>query len=693
MGRFVGYRDGGKTNEEGLYRFLAKLFRGGVPSVDTSPTLFAVSQRAAGANMSVDVAVGDALIPYSTYMFPVFTDAVENVTVAAADPSNPRKDVVVAYVDLSVVDSTISNNPNALKFKAVAGTPGAVPAIPNDAAIQASVGGSNPWIALAEVAITAADTNVTNAEITDRRKPASLKSRLWGGALNTLGHIIPNIADDTIVLESGAQGLRDKTLYDPTINNPSIIGFNGWQDLGDTPDTITPSSSVPGVYDLVFNAIDHTSKLSGFMKMQLTRTIAAPTKSTSLDGVAQYFSKTSPAGMTFTDAFAVSAWIKLTNYGASDVVIASRYNGSSGWVLSIQNTGAVALAGFNGGSGNISYVNSYAGVPLNKWVHITAQLDMSSFTATTTTSYIMIDGIDTACTVARAGSNPTSLLQAGNLEIGSRNGGSLCFPGKIAQVAIYGAKVTQATILASKNQTLTGSESNLISAYSFNNTISDLNTTNSNNLTAQGSAVATNADSPFANGLAAGLLEYLEVLDISFSTNTTITVRVTNGCQIPVTGGISSVKYSNSANPYGLPQFSKQLAFAETRVGYNMTATLPSYAQVPGITCPVYLPAKTWVKIRFWARSVTNNTAGQYAQLSIWDGTVTGVPTNLMLQEAAFQANIGGGQEMGGATIEKKFYNHTAGVKTFNIGASKNAGSGTINANLTGSMFATVELD
>jgi hypothetical protein len=68
---------------------------------------------------------------------------------------------------------------------------------------------------------------------------------------------------------------------------------------------------------------------------------------------------------------------------------------------------------------------------------------MSAFTATTLTSYTMLDGLDVPATVSRAGTNPTALIQAGNLQIGAANTLNF-FPGKIAQVAIYNAKVTQA---------------------------------------------------------------------------------------------------------------------------------------------------------------------------------------------------------------------------------------------------------
>jgi hypothetical protein len=325
---------------------------------------------------------------------------------------------------------------------------------------------------------------------------------------------------------------------------------DGWAPiLGSTPNTVTYNGNRS--YSLVFNSVDLSSTLSAGQRLKATRTVAAPDQCTDLESSSsQYYSKTSPAGMTFTDDFVVSAWIKLESYTTGS--IASRYNGTSGWDLNVSGfTGQIAFTGFNAGAANYSQVVSNASIPLNRWVHVTAQLDMSSFTATTTTSYIMFDGVDIPSKVIRAGTNPTALVQAGNLEIGGRNGGLTPFDGKLAQVAIFNAKVTQATMQGYISQGLSGSESSLISAYSFDNSINDLNTTNANNLTAQGSAVATNADSPFANAVSAGLQEYGIIQSVSFSTNTTVVVQVPEGCAIPTSGGVSNVYYSVGRAPYG----------------------------------------------------------------------------------------------------------------------------------------------
>ncbi len=331
----------------------------------------------------------------------------------------------------------------------------------------------------------------------------------------------------------------------------------GWDLLnsGTGPNTVTALGNRS--YSIVFNSVDLTSVISKGMRLKLTRTATAPTQCADLEsGSSQYFNKTSPAGMTFTDDFVVSAWVKLESYAQQS--IASRYNGTSGWDFRIAADGTVSLVGFNASSANNTQVYSYQSVPLNKWVHIAAQLDMSSSTVTGgTANYVMIDGVDVPCTRLQAGTNPTALVQAGNLEIGARNGGTNPFDGKIAQVAIYSAKVTQATIRASMNQTLTGSETSLVSAYTFNNSINDLSA-NANNLTAQGSALATNTDSPFAGGnvqeFTDGTTEMAIVMaDPVFSTNTTVTVQVPEGYALPTSGGIGEVYYSTQKVPYGFP--------------------------------------------------------------------------------------------------------------------------------------------
>lgn len=163
-------RDGGRTSESGHLRAIQKVITGEVL------TGLNVSQRSAGANMSVDVAIGDAIIPRAdgTYGHPAWNDAVYNKVIGTADVSNPRRDIVVMYIDYSVTPSTgVSNNTNGVvKISVVAGTPAGSPVDPSDAAIQSAVGASNPFIKLARVRVAAGASSITNSVIDDLRTMA-----------------------------------------------------------------------------------------------------------------------------------------------------------------------------------------------------------------------------------------------------------------------------------------------------------------------------------------------------------------------------------------------------------------------------------------------------------------------------------------------------------------------------------------
>lgn len=335
------------------------------------------------------------------------------------------------------------------------------------------------------------------------------------------------------------------------IDRSKIAGFtDGWEGLGYTPNTVTYNGNRS--YDMVYNSVNLTGSVSNGMRQKFTRTVTAPTQCADLEsGSSHYFNKTSPAGTTFTDDFNTGAWIKLESYGAIGGIV-TRYNGTSGWIFRVNADGTISLIGYNASSANFSLVSSYQSVPLNKWVHVSAQLDMSAFTATTTTSYIMIDGVDVPASVSRGGTNPTALIQAGNLEVGAYNGGTAPFDGKLAQVWYSSAKITQANIKTFISQGMSGSETSIVSHYTLSNSLNDSNA-NANNLTAQNSAVATATDTPFAGG-ATGTTEYGIITANTFSTNTTLTVQVPEGYAIPTSGGVSAVSYSTQDTPYGFPK-------------------------------------------------------------------------------------------------------------------------------------------
>lgn len=129
----------------------------------------AVSQRATGANMSVDVAAGAAWVKGDTGtrqgLYHVVNDALVNLTVSAAHSTNPRLDQVILVVN----DSSVSGASNTPELKVLAGTAtsGATLDNRNGAASLPSNA-----IRLADILVAAADTSITTAEIRDRRPRA-----------------------------------------------------------------------------------------------------------------------------------------------------------------------------------------------------------------------------------------------------------------------------------------------------------------------------------------------------------------------------------------------------------------------------------------------------------------------------------------------------------------------------------------
>lgn len=234
-------RDGGKTNEAGHLRIYTKGFKGEVIS-----GLNAV-QRAAGANMSVDLQVGDAIIPRSdgSYGHPAWNDAVLNVPITTADGSNPRIDVLVMYIDYGQArDPDVSNNTNGVvKIEVVEGTPAGSPTAPDNTAIGTAIGGSNPFIKLAQILVATGATSIANSAITDIRTMAHARPAIGviedfagatppAGALLCYGQAISrtDYADLFRVIGTG-HGVGDGST---TFNLPDLRGrvVAGKDDMG-----------------------------------------------------------------------------------------------------------------------------------------------------------------------------------------------------------------------------------------------------------------------------------------------------------------------------------------------------------------------------------------------------------------------------------------------------------------------------
>lgn len=604
MARYLAFRDGGKTDEKGISRYISKFLDGEV--LDG----LQVTQQGPLA-LGIAVASGDALIPSGNdYPYPVWNDASLNVSLATADGSNPRYDLIVGYVDLSVVSSTNPNNPNAFVIDNVTGTPAGSPVEPNNAAILAVIGSGNPYIILARVLVGAGVTTISNSNILDRRNMVSL-----------------GVASEES--ESG-----------------------GWLTPSGSFSVSTGYNKGNREYDIT-SSVDLTGILSPGMKLKVARNTAPPTQCVDLESTSSHYaSDTTISGITFTDDFTCEAWIKLESYTRGCII--SRYNGTSGWVFEVLSTGQLQLYGANASAANFSLTQSYQSLPLNRWVHVAACLDMSTFT--TAASPIYVDGSSVPVAVSRGGTNPTALVQAGDLQIGKDNTTNY-FDGKVADVRLWDSIRTATQIRDNMNQQLVGSETNLVGYWKLNGNFNDSDS-NANNLTGQNSAVATNADNPMQS------IEYAEVVSL---TSTIITVRTPIGYQIP-NMTLNTPAYSINDGPFGWPMSANKKIGSVMRMA-NFTSTSTSDTDIDGMATTVTVPTggadlRIVLKAEFIA---STQAAGNGVNLKLAEGSTILDATSHTTPVSAYSEPA--------TIVHEAFY--AAGSHTFK-GVIKQAAAGTV---------------
>lgn len=284
----LGYRDGGKTSEEGINRITSRLLsNAGILGDDHMEVT-----EAGSPDNTVVVAVGDISIgdnsPSNTapaYYYHGWADAAHSETVSANASGNARIDVLVAFVDLTVTDTTNSDNPGALDFMIVAGTAAATPVPPTTAEIQTAVGASNPWIALAQIDAANGFSSITDSDITDLRPRA----------------YTPDYLADKGMADHVAAGLlwsQDTGLVGQMTSGLAVIGgkiitkgyltktFNASKDTYvDLPNTADPDSTDDLTYTAVANDATAPALASGSIRLAKVVTGGSAISSVTTSGV------------------------------------------------------------------------------------------------------------------------------------------------------------------------------------------------------------------------------------------------------------------------------------------------------------------------------------------------------------------------------------------------------------------------
>lgn len=149
----------------------------GVADGTGSGTDVQVSQRAAGANMSVDIAVGRVYvdITWSGRTLKVRIDnlAIANAVVDANSSGSNRIDAALAVIDTTVTPNAAGSNIGTLTvLKNTTGTPTVTM---SDGAITGLLGHAN-WYRIANITVANGATSITNANISDTRQSVGWKN-------------------------------------------------------------------------------------------------------------------------------------------------------------------------------------------------------------------------------------------------------------------------------------------------------------------------------------------------------------------------------------------------------------------------------------------------------------------------------------------------------------------------------------
>jgi hypothetical protein len=175
----------------------ATLTAGGAHGVVLA-TDFAVTQNGT-PNMSVNVAAGRAFVratvteSLTAGVYSAFNDGTVNLAIAAADPTNPRRDLVC----LQTRDSNYATGGGATDARlfVITGTPAASP---SDPTIPANC------LVLARVAVAAAAASIVNANITDLRPRARVA---WNTSWGTIAYAQTTTAQGSITAITDLTGL------------------------------------------------------------------------------------------------------------------------------------------------------------------------------------------------------------------------------------------------------------------------------------------------------------------------------------------------------------------------------------------------------------------------------------------------------------------------------------------------------
>lgn len=413
-----------------------------------------------------------------------------------------------------------------------------------------------------------------------------------------------------VTVANGASSITNANISDrrvqSAISNSTTTSTTGWQTLNAA---LTYGSNTGNKEFTVTATGDLTSTLSPGMKLRIPRAVTPPTQCMSFTAASsQYAAKSSPSGITFTGAFTCEAWVYLNSYTTTGVI--GRDTGSGGgFGLYINVFGYVSIL-YRNGTGT-TQLDTYQSIPLKQWVHIAGVVTSVS----SKTAVIYVNG--TAVPGSFSGSAATSLVQSStDLRISGLQ--SLYLDGYVSEARVWSAAQSQAQIQANMAINLVGNETNLVALFQGNGNFNDA-TSNANNLTQSGGAVATQASNPYnAN-------EYAFVTKVSYSNPTTTLTLFTgdNGSLPNSTLGV--VSYSVVKIPYGFPSLRNWRVFVPycTQVSTALNATT---GQMGGVQ--IVVPTGEW-RLSMKLDTIITAASRAFLEFQIFLSTATNANTGV----------------------------------------------------------------
>ena len=284
---------------------------------------------------------------------------------------------------------------------------------------------------------------------------------------------------------------------------------------------------------------DMTSILSPGTKLKMSRSTTPPTQCmTFAKSSSQYATKASPAGLSFTTAYTCEAFIYMNSSPTTNQGIISRYDGTNGFLLWLDNTGRVNLS-----AGSATIQTSQQSLTIMRWHHIAATFSSGTFN-------IYING---ALVPSSKQGSATTVTQAGSLQLGALNSAAY-FDGYISEARIWSVAQSQSAIQSNMNISLTGSEANLVALFQGNGNFND-KTTNANNLTATNGAIATQASNPMNS------VEYAIVTKVGAYSGGVTPITLFTGTDYNIPNQVlNNAQYSTQRTPQGFPASSGRWA-------------------------------------------------------------------------------------------------------------------------------------